>query len=146
MTGDSSLAASLEGLRASLPAGSVFTYRVREDELELGVLAIPREDRGVGTTFLASVLASAARSGLGVRLAVDATDDVDDPSNFELIRWYARFGFVLDDVDGDGRPEMTLVPASGDVREILDAYARRKVADVTWDEVEAMLSPSPNLA
>ena len=93
---------ALANLRRRLPSGSEFTFEVFEDRVHLYILNIPFEARGIGTEFLASVLAETDRVGLPVTLEADPTDEPNDPDTFDLAKWYYRFGFRVSSVADTG--------------------------------------------
>lgn len=138
-----SLLSDLDALRGNLPTGVQLVYEVRSDELALLVLGVPRGARGIGTRLLAAVASMADRAGVRTTLVVDPTDDPEDPSTFELVRWYARFGFVGAALDDWGRPRMAREPEGLDMAGVLEAYARRKADDMTMVEYEEMLRSAP---
>ncbi len=138
------LLSALCELRDTLPNGSVFEFEVREDGgVHLERLVILRRDRGAGTEFLARVFAACDLHGASASLEADPTDLPGDPSTFELVRWYMRFGCAIDAAD-DEAVSMTrqpCVPSLGPDG-VLDRYEQAKASDLTLDEFEEIRSSS----
>lgn len=139
----SDLLSDLDALRGSLPTGVEFVYDVRPDEFRLLVLGLISGMRGSGTRLLATALSLADRAGVRTTLLVDPTDDPEDPSTFDLVRWYSRFGFEMTELDDWGRPRMAREPEGRDMAGILAAYAERKADDLTWTDYESLLREAP---
>lgn len=84
----------LRTIRSGLPRGSKFTWELRPDgSVYLDVLRIPRTSRGIGTDILARIVGALDRYGVPAELIADQSDEPDDPSTPDLVRWYRRFGF-----------------------------------------------------
>lgn len=129
----------LSVLSASLPTGSVFEYEDDGDGLKLEILSVPSNSRGAGTPFLAKLFALCDIHGVAVRFRADATDIPGDPSTFELVRWYARFGCEIDVVDEDGAAmSRSARDPSGGLEAILAAYKAATSGDLTLDEFEGL--------
>lgn len=131
--------ASLHALARALPAGSKFDFAIYDGELHLKSFKIPAAARGVGTAFLARVVAVADEFGLRSRLEADPTDEPGDPDTFDLVRWYSRFGFGFSEIDDNDWVVMRRAPRPFEgVRGVERAYSDAKAMDVTreWFEGE----------
>lgn len=136
------LLSALRELRDTLPNGSVFEFEVREDGgVHLQRLVIPRTDRGAGTEFLARVFAACDLHGASASLEADPTDLPGDPSTFELVRWYMRFGCVIDAVS-DEAVAMTRPPCDPvhGFEGVLARYEEARTSDLTPDELDDIRS------
>lgn len=131
---------SLRSIAQKLPSGSSFSFTVNDDHLWLERFLIPKHARGQGTAWLSKILAVTDQAGLKVALLADPTDRPGDPSTFDLVRWYGRFGFTLLAVTEDGvamerQPKPRAVPAQE-----LERLARAaKANDITHEEFEKMV-------
>jgi len=132
-------------LREILPDGSEFEFTVEGEELHLKILRVSDQKQGYGTGFLAAVLAEADGAGARAILHADPTDELGDPSTYNLIKWYTRFGFSISDVSPDGWVEMTRLPQPGSFKgDILLAYQEAKKRDITDEEISDALDSLPN--
>ncbi len=136
------LHSALSQLRETLPQGSVFEFDILDDGgVHLQRLVIPRTDRGTGTEFLARVFAACDLHGAVARLEADPTDLPGDPSTFELVRWYMRFGCVIETADDDTvwmrrAPRRSALGPQG----IMRWYHQARASDMTLDEFEDIRS------
>jgi hypothetical protein len=136
------LYSALRRLGDILPPGSVFDFEVVDEaRVHLVRLVIPSAARGVGTEFLASVFAACDEHGVHASLQADPTDLPGDPSTFELVRWYMRFGCVIEAADDDGI-RMTRAPRRSALgpQGIMRWYHQARALDMTVDEFEEIRS------
>jgi len=144
---NSNLAEKLSTLASALPAGSVFEFEEAESDcVFLRRLFIPLAHRGIGTGFLASVLATCDTHSVSTHLQADPTDVPSDPSTFDLVRWYMRFGFEVENAADDAiRMTRQHRDASRGLQGIFDDYDEAKENDLTQAQFEVLLSP-PSVA
>lgn len=109
--------------------------------MHLEELSIPAGHRGIGTAFLARVVAAADRLGCPTTLHADPTDKPGDPCTFELVRWYARFGYVATGLSTEDWVGMRREPREdrGGPEAILRDYARATEDDLTRESFDAMM-------
>lgn len=133
MDGDVDLAAALAALAATLPRDSGFEWEDGPDGLHLAMLSLPKADRGIGTGFVARVLAQADRREIPVSLEADSTGQHGDPKAVDLARWYRRFGFVLTGLTPEGWLCMhrTPRPYRGEGAILADYASVRRHGDLT---------------
>ena len=135
------LTQQLRTIGQKLPSGSSFSYQVNEDHLWLERFLIPKHARGQGTAWLSKVLAATDQAGLKTALLADPTDRPGDPSTFDLVRWYGRFGFTLLAVTEDGvAMERQPRPRALAAQEIERQARAAKANDITHDEFEKMVA------
>ena len=85
--------------RAWPQPGGDLVFFVEEDHVWLHKIRLPASARGQGTDRLAAVLSVIDRAGLSVCLTADplrddeGVQDAAEPTTFDLVRWYMRFGF-----------------------------------------------------
>lgn len=129
------LSVALRAINQKMPPGGSFKYQVHDDHLWLEILLVPKHARGQGTALLSRILAAADQAGVRTALLADPTDQPGDPTAFEIVRWYGRFGFAMlaateDGVAMERAPRARPVPAA----EIERAARAAKAHDLTGAE------------
>src|SRR5690606_16933185 len=112
------LRASLSRLACSWPKPhGELVYFIEPDHVWLHKIRLPASERGTGTQKMAQFLALTDKAGLPVCLTADPVEADDmpsgsEPTTFDLVKWYSRFGFVSHGASEDGflmeRPPMGL--------------------------------------
>lgn len=134
------LADALADLGRELPPGSVFDFEMLADgSVHLQRLVIPASRRGGGTVFLAAVFSACDDFGVQARLEADPTDLPSDPSTLDLVRWYMRFGCVIESAD-DESIVMTRLPRDPvpGAAVILQEYVEARRHDISAQELDEM--------
>ncbi|HEX8434342.1 hypothetical protein [Archangium sp.] len=137
-------------LGRTLPPGSNFQFHETElnvdgwDGVVLDMLSIPQgAPHGVGTKFMAELLAVVDDLGVKLRLEADPTRKRGDPDLFALARWYCRFGFEMRGLSLEGRLHMSRDPQEGgrDAAAILEGYREaRTCRDLTRETFEGRIN------
>ena len=143
------LRASLSFLARSWPKPhGELVYFIEPDHVWLHKIRLPASERGTGTQKMAQFLALTDKAGLPVCLTADPVEGDDmpsgsEPTTFDLVKWYSRFGFVSHGPSEDGflmeRPPLGLSE-----REIVEYYQKNKQQDtLTPEEFEQRWSKRP---
>lgn len=142
MPDENTFTASVRRLLKALPRGSEFAWRFESGGVRFETWTVPQARRGRGTELLARILAEADRSGLACSLDADPTLEPGDPSLFDLVRWYRRFGFEAVSLDSNEWVRMTRDPRPwrGGHGAVLSDYACVKAtSDLTPDGFASLL-------
>jgi len=134
--GSNSLIAAISLLRRHLPRGSTLDVAIHADHLWLELIRLPegKDRQGIGSATLAKLLHLTDEAGLPVRLRADASDDLDRPATVDLVRWYARFGFVPLSMDEGGVVMMSRAAQPVRPAQVIEAQAQAaKAHDLTWE-------------
>lgn len=129
--------ADLQRLKSTLPRYSHFDWWQEDEVLHIDLLMVPGMRKGVGTEFVARVLALADRHGMTTTLHADATDVPGEPSTYDLVRWYSRFGFDWTGLNDDGWCAMRREPQppAGGHPAVLARYgAAKSQGDMSHDQ------------
>lgn len=121
---------ALTDLARSWPQGGDLVFYIEDDHIWLHKIRLPANQRGGGTDKLATFLSYTDKAGLPVCLTADPLADDDmptgaEPTTFDLVRWYQRFGFVALGPSEDGFL-MQRDPARLTKDEILRSYQVNK--------------------
>lgn len=139
------------------PSGELVFF-VEDDHVWLHKIKLPESARGTGTVRMAQFLALCDKAGLPVCLTADPIEEDDislgassNPTTFDLVKWYMRFGFSPLGPSEDGFL-MERSPTSGNQNDIISSYMKNKRKDISYEEFErrwpereyrSFKSPSP---
>ena len=137
------LSTTLRAIGQKLGAGSSFRYEIHDDHVWLERLLVPTRARGTGTAVMAKILAATDKAGLKVALLADPTDRLEDPTTFDLVRWYGRFGFAMLSATEDGVAMERQVRPRACPPEELERLARAaKANDISVEEFDRFVEAS----
>lgn len=116
-------------------------YFIEPDHVWLHKIRLPASERGVGTKKMAQFLALVDKANLPVCLTADPVEDDDmpsgaEPTTFDLVKWYSRFGFVSHGPSEDGFL-MERDPKNMTEEQIITSYKQAKEKEtLTREEFE----------
>jgi hypothetical protein len=139
---DGGLDGVLSGIADALPRDCGLAWETGPDGLLVGSLDIPLAFRGIGTGIMADLLSEADRHGIPVSLDACPTGNAGDPSLYQLVRWYRRFGFAVTGVTPQGWVSMHRVPRPwrGGQAVMRDYQGVRRHCDLTEDAFRAAVA------
>lgn len=144
--------AKMSDMARAWPRPGELVYYIEPDHIWLHKIRLPSSSRGQGTQRMCAFLHLCDQLGKPVTLTADPVNDdddefdidhasVDQPTTFDLVRWYKRLGFHPIGPSEDGfvmeRPAQNPKP----IEQMLKDYKSK--SKMSWDEFAAFFKDPP---